>query len=50
MPYHLNVTIPTMVLEHALAFGTLEAVIIIIIFAYIQRIHLYFIERNITRK
>jgi cobalt/nickel transport system permease protein len=37
MPYHLNVTIPAMVLEHFLAFNILEAVIITIIFAYIQR-------------
>jgi cobalt/nickel transport system permease protein len=37
MPYHLNVTIPTMVLEHALTFSILEAVITAIIFAYIQR-------------
>ena len=37
MPYHLNVTIPAMVLEHSLAFSILEAVIITIIFAYVQR-------------
>ena len=37
MPYHLDVAIPAMVLEHALAFGILETVIITIIFAYIQR-------------
>ncbi len=37
IPYHLNVTIPAMVLEHALAFSILETVITTIIFAYIQR-------------
>src|SRR5271157_5716984 len=37
MPYQLNVTVPAMVLEHALAFSILEAVITAIIFAYIQR-------------
>ncbi len=37
MPYQLNVTIPAMVLEHALAFSILETVITTIIFAYIQR-------------
>ena len=37
MPYPLSVTVPAMVLEHALAFSILEAVITAIIFAYIQR-------------
>ena len=37
MPYPLSVTIPSMVLEHALVFGILEALITAIIFAYIQR-------------
>lgn len=37
MPYPLSVTIPAMVLEHALVFGILEALITAIIFAYIQR-------------
>jgi cobalt/nickel transport system permease protein len=37
MPYSLSVTVPTMVLEHALVFGILEALITAIIFAYIQR-------------
>jgi len=37
MPYTLSVTVPAMVLEHALAFSILEAVITAIIFAYIQR-------------
>jgi cobalt/nickel transport system permease protein len=38
MPYTLNVSVPAMVLEHALAFSILEALITAIIFAYIQRI------------
>jgi cobalt/nickel transport system permease protein len=37
MPYSLSVTIPAMVLEHALAFSILEALITALIFAYIQR-------------
>jgi cobalt/nickel transport system permease protein len=37
MPYTLNITVPAMVLEHALAFSILEAVVTAIIFAYIQR-------------
>lgn len=37
MPYSLSVTIPAMVLEHALAFSILEALVTAIIFAYIQR-------------
>ena len=37
MPYTLSVTVPAMVLEHALAFSILEAVVTAIIFAYIQR-------------
>src|SRR5208337_1250041 len=37
MPYQLNVTIPAMVLEHALAFSILEALVTALIFAYIQR-------------
>ena len=37
MPYSLSVTIPAMVLEHALAFSILEALITAIIFAYIQK-------------
>jgi len=37
MPYPLSVTVPAMVLEHALAFSILEAVITAIIFAYVQR-------------
>ena len=37
MPYYLSVTIPAMVLEHALIFSILEAMITAIIFAYIQR-------------
>lgn len=37
MPYSLNVTVPAMVLEHALGFGILEALVTALIFAYIQR-------------
>lgn len=37
MPYPLSVTVPAMVLEHALGFGILEALITALIFAYIQR-------------
>lgn len=37
MPYSLSATVPAMVLEHALIFSILEAMITAIIFAYIQR-------------
>ncbi|VVB62962.1 Cobalt transport protein CbiM [uncultured archaeon] len=37
MPYPLSVTVPAMVLEHALGFSILEAMITALIFAYIQR-------------
>jgi cobalt/nickel transport system permease protein len=37
MPYTLSVTIPAMVLEHAMAFSILEALLTAIIFTYIQR-------------
>ena len=37
MPYPLSVTVPAMVLEHALGFGILEALITALIFAYIQK-------------
>jgi len=37
MPYPLSVTVSAMVLEHALGFGILEALITALIFAYIQR-------------
>ncbi len=37
MPYTLSITVPAMVLEHALAFSILEAGVTAIIFAYIQR-------------
>jgi cobalt/nickel transport system permease protein len=37
MPYPLSVTVPAMVLEHALGFGILEALVTALIFAYIQR-------------
>ena len=37
MPYSLSVTVPAMVLEHALGFSILEALITALIFAYIQR-------------
>jgi cobalt/nickel transport system permease protein len=36
MPYPLSVTVPAMVLEHALGFSILEALITALIFAYIQ--------------
>jgi cobalt/nickel transport system permease protein len=37
MPYPLSVTVPAMVIEHALGFSILEAGITALIFAYIQR-------------
>lgn len=37
MPYPLSITVPAMVLEHALGFGILEALITALIFGYIQR-------------
>jgi len=37
MPYPLSVTVPAMVLDHALGFSILEALITALIFAYIQR-------------
>ncbi len=37
MPYPLSVTVPAMVLEHALGFGILEALITALMFAYVQR-------------
>jgi cobalt/nickel transport system permease protein len=37
MPYGLNVTVPAMVLEHALGFGFLEALVTALIFAYLQK-------------
>lgn len=37
MPYPLSVTVPAMVLEHALGFSFLEALITALIFAYIQK-------------
>ena len=37
MPYPLSVTVPAMVLEHALGFSILETLITALIFAYIQR-------------
>lgn len=37
MPYPLSVTVPAMVLEHALGFSILEALITALIFVYIQR-------------
>lgn len=37
MPYPLSITVPAMVLEHALGFSFLEALVTAIIFAYIQR-------------
>ena len=37
MPYPLSVTIPAMVIEYVLGFGFLEALITVLIFAYIRR-------------
>jgi cobalt/nickel transport system permease protein len=37
MPYGLNITMPTMMLEHILVFAVLEALVTALIFAYIQR-------------
>lgn len=37
MPYGLNITIPAMVSEHALGFGLLEALITVLIFAYVRK-------------
>ncbi|MFB3765248.1 MAG: cobalt transporter CbiM [Methanotrichaceae archaeon] len=37
MPYPLTITVPAMVLEHALGFSILEALVTALIFAYIQR-------------
>jgi cobalt/nickel transport system permease protein len=37
MPYSLGVTLPAMILEHALGFGILEALITALIFSYIRR-------------
>jgi cobalt/nickel transport system permease protein len=37
MPYPLSVTVPAMVLEHALGFGIIEALVTALIFAYIQK-------------
>jgi len=37
MPYGLNVTVPAMVLEHALGFSFLEALVTALIFAYLQK-------------
>jgi cobalt/nickel transport system permease protein len=37
MPYPLSVTVPAMLLEHALGFSILEALITALIFAYIQK-------------
>ncbi|MDM7912093.1 MAG: energy-coupling factor ABC transporter permease, partial [Methanotrichaceae archaeon] len=37
MPYSLSVTLPTMILEHVLGFGFLEALVTGLIFAYVQK-------------
>jgi cobalt/nickel transport system permease protein len=52
MPYPLSVTVPAMVLEHALGFGILEALITALIFAYIQRTDtsLIYGEKSATQK
>lgn len=52
MPYSLNVTVPAMVLEHALGFSILEALITALIFAYIQRTDttLLYGEKSLAKK
>jgi cobalt/nickel transport system permease protein len=52
MPYPLSVTVPAMVLEHALGFGILEALITALIFAYIQRTDttILYGEESLTQK
>jgi len=52
MPYPLSVTVPAMVLEHALGFSILEALITALIFAYIQRTDtsLLYGEKSATQK
>lgn len=37
MPYGLNITMPAMILEHALGFSILEALVTALIFAYVQK-------------
>lgn len=37
MPYPVSVTVPAMILEHALGFGILEALVTALIFVYIQK-------------
>lgn len=37
MPYGLNITMPAMLLEHALGFSILEALVTALIFAYVQK-------------
>ncbi|MEI6104517.1 MAG: cobalt transporter CbiM [Methanothrix sp.] len=37
MPYPLSVAMPAMILEHALAFGFVEAIVTALIFSYIQK-------------
>ncbi len=52
MPYSLSVTVPAMILEHALGFSILEALITALIFAYIQRTDttLLYGERSMARE
>ncbi len=52
MPYSLSVTVPAMVLEHALGFGVLEALVTALIFAYIQKTDtsLLYGEKSATQK
>ena len=51
MPYSLNVTLPAMIIEHALGFSVLEALITALIFQYIQRTDtsLFYGEKSRTR-
>jgi len=52
MPYGLNVTMPTMLLEHALGFSILEALVTALIFAYIQRTDtsILYVEKSSSKK
>jgi cobalt/nickel transport system permease protein len=51
MPYSLNVTLHAMIIEHALGFSVLEALITALIFQYIQRTDtsLFYGEKSRTR-
>jgi cobalt/nickel transport system permease protein len=49
MPYGLNVTMPAMILEHALGFGVLEALVTALIFAYLQKADPTLLEGGTSR-